>query len=116
MPETALQQRIPKAENMTAGMLFEYQSLIVAILLLLSRLYGCASASLFFNRLCSARPKCGSGYSRRKTYRFSIFQISVNRCHDDASFDSDQIDTNQRNAYPRIHDDTFVENTIKYVY
>src|SRR5437763_1414190 len=48
-----------------------------------------------------------------QSYRIGIFEVGVDRSHDDASFHRDEIDADQRNADPGVDDDTFVEYAVQ---
>jgi hypothetical protein len=44
-----------------------------------------------------------------------VFQIRLNRRYDDASFNRDEVDADQRYANPCVDDDALVENVIEHV-
>src|SRR5437667_33877 len=55
---------------------------------------------------------CGTP-SASASHRFRVLQVRVDRRHHDARLDGDEVDTNQRDADPRVDDDPLVEHTIE---
>ena len=49
------------------------------------------------------------------TDRLGVLEVGVDRRDDDASFDRDEVDADQRNADPRVDDDPLVEDAIEHV-
>src|SRR6185503_7707487 len=75
-------------------------------------------------RTCSARggvngarasTKRSGRLARRKAKRICVPQVGVDGGDDDARFDRDQVDANERHAHPRVDDDSFVQDAVEYI-
>jgi hypothetical protein len=78
------------------------------------------SAKLSIFALDALHLVAGADFARtgdrgRDTDGFRILEVSVDRRDDHARFNGDQVDTHERDADPRIDDDTLVEYAIEYV-
>src|SRR5262249_42788710 len=56
-----------------------------------------------------ARPRDRLG----DAHRLGVAQVGVDRRHDDASFDRDQVDPDQRHADPGVDDDALVQDAVE---
>src|SRR5690242_20097420 len=54
-------------------------------------------------------------YQACESYRVSILQVGVDGGHDHARLYSNEIDADERNAYPGVNYDTFVQYAVEYV-
>src|SRR5262245_33504170 len=62
----------------------------------------------------SAAPSRSGSTGRQAACRqadgFRVFEVGIDADNDDASFDGEQFDTDQRDARPGVDDDSLVEN------
>jgi hypothetical protein len=69
---------------------------------------------LFFDdRGCKRRLR--ASHDASESNGVSVLEVSVDGRDYDASFDGDQVDADQRDAYPSVNDNALVENSIEHV-
>src|SRR5690349_9673968 len=52
-------------------------------------------------------------YRRRDAHCLRILQVRIDRCDDHSCLDRHQIDSNERDAYPRVDDDALVQYSVE---
>ena len=52
-------------------------------------------------------------HGRRRTHRLGVLQVRIDRRHHDARFNGDEVDADQRDAHPRVDDDSLVQHAIE---
>src|SRR5690242_11409371 len=54
-----------------------------------------------------------TGHGRRDAEGFGVAEVGVDRRHDDASFDRDEVDAHERDPDPGVDDDALVEDPVE---
>ena len=65
--------------------------------------------------LFRCRPELRARNQPRETHRIGVLQVRIDGGHDDAGFDCDEVDADQRNADPSVNYDAFVQDPIQYI-